>query len=183
VNNRVLDPAILKELGGKPKRKRKSKAEHAARFAATPPAPLMVESEQRQQRALFERHDAAVVTIRLPLPPSSNNSKIIRHVPGKPPWLASSGEYEAYKAVVAKLWKAHWNERPPAPLTGRLRILAIVHQSRRGGDILNREKTCIDSLVQCGAFLDDEQIDDAHFIRGAVVSGGCIDLTIEVIPE
>jgi Holliday junction resolvase RusA-like endonuclease len=41
----------------------------------------------------------------------------------------------------------------------------------------------MDALTEARVWLDDEQIDDAQFIRGAIVPGGCIDLTIEVIPE
>jgi crossover junction endodeoxyribonuclease RusA len=163
-----------------PPKHRKNKDHYRAKYAA--PLPAQTEMERQQQRVLFGRHDTVKVEIRLPLAPTANNIKIIRHVPGKSPWLAPSGEYEAYKQAVAQLWIAHNKGWAPEPLTGRLRIQAIVHQARRGGDILNREKACMDALTEARVWLDDEQIDDAHFIRGAIVPGGCIDLTIEVIP-
>jgi Holliday junction resolvase RusA-like endonuclease len=180
------------ELGGhkkqddpmpsKDKPKRKTKAEWLAAYMRTPPAPKQTEDERFAQRALFERHDTATIQIRLPLSPSANGLKSIRQAPGKQPFLVSSTQYIAYAEAVARFWKAHYNGWPPPPLTGRLRVLAIVHMARNDGDVANREKALCDALTECGAWADDGLIDDIHFIRGDVIPGiGALDVVIEVI--
>ena len=164
------------------KPKRKTKAEWLAAYMTTPPAPVQTEAERHEQRALFERHDAVSVEIRLPLSPSTNGTKSIRVAPGRPPFLVSSTQYNAYEEAVALFWKAHFKGWPPQPLMGRLRVLVIVHQARKGGDIANREKSLCDALTACKAWEDDGQIDDIHFVRGDVIPGiGALDVTIEVI--
>lgn len=173
----------VRELTKRKPRGMKS-AKHRARFAATPPAPVHSESERQAQRSLFERHDAAVWTIRFPLSPSANGLKSIRAIPDRRPFLVPSTEYNAYKDAVARAWREHWHGWPPEPLQGRLRVLIVVHQARNGGDIANREKAICDALSECGAWIDDQQIDDLRMIRGAVVKGtGALDVTIETISE
>ena len=171
-----------KAVNPKPKRGAKS-AKLRERYSATPAAGPGEHAVLFQGR-LFDRHDSIVVSIRLPLPPSANSLKVIRALPGKRPFLCPSTEYKMFKEAVKAAWVSHFNGWPPEPLQGRLRVRAVVHQARRGGDICNREKACIDALVECGAIADDEQIDDAHFIRGEIIKGtGAIDVTIETIQE
>ena len=155
-----------------------------AKFAATPPAPVPTESERQRQRALFARHDEVQIRIRFPLPPSANGLKVIRALPGKLPFLAPSTEYNVFKEAVEAAWRAHWSGGLPRPLTGRLRVRVIVHQSRNGGDVANREKALCDALTECGVWLDDDQIDDLHLVRGSVLPRtGAVDVEIETIPE
>jgi crossover junction endodeoxyribonuclease RusA len=154
--------------------KRKTSAQFYAGYLATPPAPA--------QSELFERHDKAVLSIRLPLAPGANNLKSIRQLPGRAPFLVPSTQFNAYKKAVAKFWGDHWKGCPPEPLTGRLRVLILVHQVRKGGDVANREKALCDSLSECGAWGDDSQIDDLRVLRGDVIPGvGALDVTIETI--
>jgi Holliday junction resolvase RusA-like endonuclease len=169
-------------LGPRKPRGAKS-AKHRARFAATPPL-VQTEAERQTQRSLFERHDRVAWTIRFPLSPSANNLKSIRKLPGRRPFLVPSTEYNVYKQAVAAAWRAHWKGWLPEPLTGRLRVLIVVHQARRGGDVANREKGLLDALVECGAIADDSQVDDLRLFRGVVIpKTGAVDLTVEVISE
>jgi Holliday junction resolvase RusA-like endonuclease len=163
-------------------KKRRTSAEWLTCYLATPPAPEQSAVERQQQRDLFARHDAVVLSIRLPLAPSANNLKSIQTLPGHRPFLVPSTQYKAYKKAVATFWQRHFQGWTPGPLTGRLRLTILVHQARNGGDIANREKALCDSLSECGAWLDDVQIDDLHLIRGDVLPPyGAIDLTIETI--
>jgi Holliday junction resolvase RusA-like endonuclease len=168
----------------------KSKAQWLARFAATPPMPTQIDTERHEQRALFERHDEVALTIRLPLAPTLNTYRAIFQAKdrnGKAvgrPRLITSAEGRAYTKAVAASWQNHWKGWPPEPLTGRLRLLVVVHFARKGGDIANREKALSDSLTACKAWIDDGQIDDLRFLRGSVIPGtGAMDVTIEIIPE
>ena len=184
---RTVTVEQARELAKKKPRGAKS-AKARARYASTPPL-VQTESERQAQRALFERHDPAVWMIRFPLSPTANNLKSIRALPGRRPFLVPSTEYIAYKQAVAAAWKAHWGgprllPLPPPPLTGRLRVLIVVRQARNGGDVANREKALVDSLVECGVMADDEQIDDLRVLRGPIIKGaGALDVTIEVISE
>jgi len=142
----------------------------------------MSAAEKAAQKQLFEKHDRVEFCIRLPLPPTKNRLRTIRDIPGKRPFFAPTTEYNVFKESVKKTWFAHWNGFPPAPLTGRVRLRAIVHLTRRGGDVINREEALCDALTECGAYVDDEQIDDSHLIRGEVIKGtGAIDVWIETI--
>ena len=168
---------------GKPKRK--SKADHAARFAATPPRPAMEPGETARQRALFDRHDAVTVSLRLPLPPSANQHWRIFALNGQQPRMILSAEGRAYREAVAGAWLSHCNGWTREPLTGRLRILVMVcYRDRRAIDIDNRCKPLLDAMADANIFGNDSQIDDLRVLRGHVCPPtGYVDCTIEVIPE
>ena len=185
ITNRTAKlPGDLKLPDLKPRKKRKTKAEHAARFAATPPL-IQTAEERDAQRALFERHDAVVMAFRLPLAPSHNHywetwvpkgsRRALTHV---------STEGQAYQKAAAWFWSRHCGGVLPEPLTGRIRLLLVVHMARNGrADISNRLKPLEDALTAAGVWLDDAQVDDEHLVRGDVIPGtGAMDVTIEVIP-
>lgn len=162
--------------------KRRSKSDWYEAYMSTPPPTAINPEDAQKQRALFERHDKVVLSMRMPLAPTANNLKSIREIPGRRPFLVPSTQYNAYKEAVADFWKAHNNGRLPRPITGRLRLLAVVHMTRNGGDVANREKALCDSMTECGVWLDDEQIDDVRFIRGAVLPPvGALDVIVESI--
>ncbi len=157
-------------------RRPSARKKHRERFLA--PLPAFQPAEIRSQRSLFELHDSAVWTIRLPLAPSVNAYRtVVRNR------LMTTGEGQEYHAAVKRLWVAHWNGWPPEPLTGRLRLLvAIVFGTNPPPDLDNRVKPLQDALVGAGAFLDDNQIDDLRVIRCKTVQKpGWMDVTIETI--
>ncbi|MFB3894314.1 MAG: hypothetical protein ACE15C_20100, partial [Phycisphaerae bacterium] len=123
-----------KPEGKKPARKEKTKAEWLAHFRSTPARPAAAPGLPAQ-RALFERHDAAVMRLWLPLPPSKNRLKRIVALPGHRPFLRPSHEAEAYVLACQEAWKSHWKGWPPDPLGGRLRVLMTVYTRQAGGDV------------------------------------------------
>jgi len=142
--------------------------------------PPVTETEMQSQRSLFERHDAAIWTVRLPLSPSVNNYRVVFR--GR---LITSVEGREYQESIKRLWFSKWNGWPPDPLTGRLRLLvAVAFRSSPPPDLDNRIKPLQDALVDAGAFLDDNQIDDLRVIRiPGVHKPGWMDVTIETISE
>lgn len=61
----------------------------------------------------------------------------------------------------------------------RLRLdLTFCYPDRRVRDLDNNLKPLIDSLVKCGLFVDDGQIDEINVKRGEVVKGGMIYITV-----
>lgn len=170
--------------------KKKSQKQWLAQYMATPPAAAHTEAEIVVQRALFERHDTAVVSIRLPLAPSVNTYRNIFQAKdryGRPvgvPMLRTSAAGRAYCEAVEWFWTQHWKGWTPEPLTGRLRLLVVVHMARNGGDVSNRWKALEDALTACRAWIDDSQVDDERMIRGSVVPGtGAMDVIIETIEQ
>lgn len=177
---RVAKPLKL-TAAPKATRKRRSQAEYLAIFLATPAA-IAAPDQAEAQRALFERHDPVAWSIRLPLAPSVNHFMI---QPRNMRRRIYSSEGRAYKEAVRVFWCTHWKSRPPKPLTGRLRLLVVVHMARNGeADISNRIKPLEDALADCGAYATDGQIDELRVLRGEVVPGtGAMDVTIETISE
>ncbi len=165
-------------------RTRLTKRQYLERFLATPPAPMQTDAERSGRRSLFEKHDQVVVSLRLPLAPSTNHywrswvrpgsTRVMTHV---------SSEGQAYKAAVAAAWRAHWKGWTPEPLTGRLRLLiSVSYFTCAKIDLDNRIKPLQDALTECGVWADDSQIDDLRAIRGTVVEKpGYMDVTIETI--
>jgi len=175
----------LPDLKPRKKRKRRSRKEHAARFAATPPL-VQTADERTAQRAMFERHDQAVVSIRLPLAPSHNHYWQTWVPPGSQRALTHvSTEGQAFQKAVAWFWSRHYGGFPPEPLTGRIRLLLVVHMPRSArSDISNRLKPLEDALTAAGVWLDDSQVDDERLLRGDVIPGtGAMDVTIESIGQ
>lgn len=71
------------------------------------------------------------------------------------------------------------------PLTGRLRVLVVLHPpesyGKRKFDIANREKCMIDTLTEQRVWLDDSQIDEITFVRAFPIAKGAAILTITEI--
>ena len=183
---RVKPPAeLLHPERSSPKRPRRSKAEWIAKFGEVPePAPAS-EAEKQIQRALFERHDAVKLTIRFPLPPSTNHywrswyqpklGRVLTHV---------STEGQAYQEAVRRVWRDANKGWTPEPLTGRLRLLVTVVFPRNDTpDLDNRIKSLQDAMAESGIYGNDNQIDDLRAIRGPVAKPGWVDVVIETITE
>ena len=183
-------PAPSAKPKGGGKKRGLAKAAHLARFLATPPGPLLTETERQSQRGLFEKHDVTVVSLRLPLAPTLNSYRTIfqptdRH--GRPagrPRLITSAAGRAYCEAVKFFWRQHCGGETPEPLTGRLRLLVVVHMTQhRDTDLDNRIKPLQDAMQEAGIFQDDAQIDDLRVLRGDVIAGtGALDATLEVVP-
>lgn len=168
----------LQQLTGrKPvRKKRRTKAEWLEKFSATPARPYRTAEEFASQRSLFEKHDTAVIDLRLPLPPSVNNYRAIFHNR-----MITSAEGRAYHEAVDRAWLAHNGDERPEPLTGRLRLLIeVVFPTRAGTDLDNRVKPLQDAMKAAGVYVDDCLIDDVRVRRGAVCSPGWVDVIIEV---
>lgn len=136
--------------------------------------------------ALFTKHAAKSITIRLPLPPSVNSYWTSFVPAGKSRAVINvSHEGHAFRKSIRVLWP-EWT-----PLTGRLRLTVTFSMGRRGrADLDNRLKSLLDALKPNrdkgfdGAYLDDSQVDELHVFRGPVAppAGHC-DLILEAIPE
>lgn len=176
-----------KLAGGKRRRtsSKPSKAERIAKLMVLPQVTPTEVAVRDEQRALFERHDKAVVSIRLPLPPSVNAYWRTMVRPGMSIAITYvTQEGHDYHEAVKRLWVRHWNGWPPDPLTGRLRFLmTVVCPDKRRSDIDNRVKQAWDALKECKAICDDFQFDDLRVIRGPVCYPGWVDVTIETISE
>lgn len=174
----TVTTAEARQLGTRPKRRRKARAEYLAEYMATPSA--VARSEMSITREL---HPEAVV-IRLPLSPQINNYRAIFTPSKGRARFVTSAQGRAYFDAVDVFWRRHFDGRPPRPLAGRLRLLVLCHMARRGvSDLSNRWKALEDALTECGAWKDDGQIDDGHMVRGAVVRPvGAMDVLIEPLP-
>lgn len=141
--------------------------------------------EALKEPTLFAKHDQATVTIRLPLPPSMNHywrsfvpkggKRAITHV---------STDGKQFQRDVEAAWLAHHRCKPPA-MTGSIRLSVIIYaKDRRKIDLDNRLKPLQDALAKCGAFGDDNQIDELRVTRGAITPpDGACDVLIETIGE
>lgn len=69
-------------------------------------------------------------------------------------------------------------------LSGRLKVtLACNPPDRRRRDLDNMPKALLDALSHAQVILDDSQIDDLHIVRGPPTPGGCVVVSIKVIPD
>lgn len=162
------------------KPRRRTEGQWLARFMGTPSAPPASIGEATAQRSLFEKHDAVVWSIRLPLAPTVDHWMTQpKHGKG---WIYTC-EARAYKKAVSCFWRRRWDGRLPEPLTGRLRLLVTISFPQEGrNDLSNRIKPLEDALTDCGVWLDDSQIDDERVFRGPICRPlGYMDVTVEVI--
>ncbi len=167
----TVAPTQTPAAHGKSKRRK-------ARERFAEPLPRLSAIETARQRALFDRHEEASWTIRLPLSPTINSYRAVLH--GR---LVTSAEGREYHAAVKRLWIAHWKGWPPESLTGRLRLLVgIAFATKPPPDLDNRVKPLQDALVAAGVMENDNQVDDLRVIRLPLVKKpGYIDVTIETI--
>jgi len=93
--------------------------------------------------------------IDLPTPPTSNHAYFVAHNR-----KVLSKEGRDYKQTVATLLRiARWK-----PLEGPVSVSFWWRRERKAGDLMNREKLCLDALKGF-AWHDDSQIVEAHFYR------------------
>lgn len=179
----TLTAEQFKALSSKPRKKRKSKAEYAATFAAIPKRTTAETAALPAQRAMFTRHEPLTTCWRSPMPPTVNhyqphavrNGKLVRHF---------SNEGVAFKIAVQNSWYAHWNQSPPKPTTARLRLFILVcYNTAAAIDLDNRVKPLQDALTGL-AWKDDEQIDELHVRRGPISrEGAYCEVWIDIVPR
>lgn len=72
--------------------------------------------------------------------------------------------------------------RQIATLTGRVSVFMRVHMpTKRRADIDNRIKICLDALTHAGVWIDDDQVDSLHIVRGEIIRGGKLSVVISEI--
>jgi Holliday junction resolvase RusA-like endonuclease len=65
------------------------------------------------------------------------------------------------------------------PLTGRIRLQIVLHCRNKQSDIDNRVKPLLDALQLAKAYLNDNQVDEVHVMRGPVKRDGECRVWIE----
>ena len=113
-----------------------------------------------------------MTTINLPWPPSINH--YWRRVGNRT--LISKAGRDYRERVIAHVTYCHPRLEQ---YTGRLSVRIMAHApDRRRRDLDNLPKAILDAVTHAGVWVDDEQIDDLHIVRGEVVTPGFV--TVEV---
>ena len=112
-------------------------------------------------------------TFFLPYPPSVNSywgfSGHRRFLTPK------ANEFKAQVAQIVSLHKINLGKE-------RLQIEITLHPTdKRIRDIDNSIKSCLDALVQAGAFADDSQIDVLIVQRGEIIKGGKAKINLQIL--
>jgi crossover junction endodeoxyribonuclease RusA len=111
-----------------------------------------------------------MITLTLPLGPSVNHY-FARN--GNRTYLPA--KVKTYRQEVAEIVASAGH----ATLDGRLCMFATIHpRSRVRTDLDNRLKGLQDALTHAGLWLDDEQLDEVHLIRGEVIKGGRVVIVV-----
>lgn len=106
--------------------------------------------------------------LQLPWAPSMNH--YWRSVPGKGVLISAEGR--GYRKAVAD---AILVQRGAKQLAGRLVVhITTFAPDKRRRDLDNMLKPLLDALTHAGVWLDDEQIDDLHIIRGGTARPACV---------
>lgn len=72
----------------------------------------------------------------------------------------------------------------PPPILGRVGVSIVAFMpDRRRRDLDNLLKAIQDSLGHAGVYKDDSQIDDLHIVRGHVIPGGKLHVSITVLEK
>ena len=109
-----------------------------------------------------------MTTINLPWPPSINH--YWRRVGNRTLISKAGRDYRA--RVIAHVTYCHPRLEQ---YTGRLSVRIRAHApDRRRRDLDNIPKAILDAVTHAGVWLDDEQIDDLHIVRGEVVTPGFV---------
>ena len=112
-----------------------------------------------------------MIEFTLPYPPTINHAYGQRRGGGK--FIKPAGI--KFRAAVAEIVASAGH----ATLMGRVSLFVRVHPATRAKqDLDNRSKSLQDALTHAGVWLDDEQIDDLHMVRAAVVKGGMVKIVI-----
>jgi crossover junction endodeoxyribonuclease RusA len=113
----------------------------------------------------------------LPYPPTINHAYGQRKGGGK--FIKPAGI--AFRAAVAEIVASAGYPM----ITGRVSLFVRVYPATRAKqDLDNRSKALQDALTHAGVWLDDEQIDDLHMVRGPVFKGGMVKIAIaELKPQ
>ena len=111
-----------------------------------------------------------MITFTLPLGPTVNHYYARC---GKRSYLPK--EALAYRQEVAEIVA----DAGHPTMEGRLAMFATIHPRSKGRtDLDNRMKALADALTHAGVWLDDEQLDEVHLIRGEVIKGGRVVVVV-----
>ncbi len=117
-----------------------------------------------------------IILEQLPLSPSVNHVWKHRAVKGRA-MVYMSKEGIEFRAKIASIVKSMQLQN--LPLTERLSVKIILNMpDKRRRDIDNFVKSAADSLTHAGLWLDDSQIDELIIIRGEIVKGGAMRVTV-----
>lgn len=110
----------------------------------------------------------------LPWPPTVNSYYRNGNRPG---FRYLTNEAKAFRTHVSLIVGL---ERARKVLTARLRVVVVANPpDRRERDLDNLHKGLLDALQHAGVYERDSQIDDLRIVRGPVVKGGQVVVSIE----
>ena len=113
------------------------------------------------------------MNLTLPFPPTGNHAT--KHTSFGAHY--ATPELKAYRSIVRSLVAQCGAD---TRLEGEIRVVAEINPpDRRRRDMDNTWKTAGDALTHAGVWLDDFQIADLRLIRGRVVKGGSITVSVE----
>ena len=126
-----------------------------------------------------------MTTFRLPYPPSINHyfmERVITPRGGKPRVMKIVGKHGlAFRKAVAASIRERFGRISATDARLQVSIVAVM-PDRRSRDIDNVLKATLDSLTQCGVWIDDSQVDDLRVIRGHVEKPGWLEVTVTRMP-
>lgn len=112
-----------------------------------------------------------MIALTLPMPPTVNHAYGVRRGGGK--FIKPAGVQ--FRQDVADIVA----EAGHQTMAGRVSLFAVIHPAdKRRQDLDNRAKALQDALTHAGVWLDDNQIDELHLVRGAVIKGGLVKVVI-----
>lgn len=115
-----------------------------------------------------------MLNIALPWPPSMNH--YWRAVPGRGVLVSAEGRQYRQNVYAEVLI-----QRAAKKLAGRLAVTIHAYPpDKRRRDLDNMLKATLDALTHAGVWLDDQQIDDLHIVRGAA-GGGSLQVAVQEI--